>query len=201
MLRAGSGGKDSVLAAHILKYKFNMNPLTVTWPPILYTHYGLSNFKNWLHKSKLENISAKRDERTMRILTKLAILNLMHPFQTFMLGQKNFPIKIIKYEDLQEKTFSTFKDLIIFIDKTIGNKNKFNKKKAINSIKSTSFDKLKNIEKSEGFEEALLSKEGKKNISFFHLGPKNDWKKVFDENYQKKLNLKFNINLKELDYI
>ena len=90
----GSGGKDSCFASHILKYKYGMNPLTVTWPPILYTHYGLSNFKNWLHKSKLENISAKRDERTMRILTKLAILNLMHPFQTFMLGQKNFPIKM-----------------------------------------------------------------------------------------------------------
>ena len=116
------------------------------------------------------------------------------------INQKSFPIKVAKYEDLQEKTFSTFKDLIIFIDKTIGNKNKFNKKKAINSIKSTSFDKLKNIEKSEGFEEAVLSKEGKKNISFFHLGPNNDWKKMLDENYQKKLNSIFAVDLKELGY-
>jgi len=116
------------------------------------------------------------------------------------INQKSFPIKVAKYEDLQEKTFSTFKDLIIFIDKTIGNKNKFNKKKAINSIKSTSFDKLKNIEKSEGFEEAVLSKEGKKNISFFHLGPNNDWKKMLDENYQKKLNSIFEVDLKELGY-
>ena len=30
----------------------------------------------------------------MKVLTKLAILNLMHPFQTFMLGQKNYPIKV-----------------------------------------------------------------------------------------------------------
>ena len=36
----GSGGKDSVYAAHLLKYKYKMNPLTVTWPPILYTDYG-----------------------------------------------------------------------------------------------------------------------------------------------------------------
>ena len=41
----GSGGKDSCYAAHILKYKYGMNPLTVTWPPILYTEYGLKNFK------------------------------------------------------------------------------------------------------------------------------------------------------------
>tara|TARA_B100000989_G_scaffold172513_1_gene129299 strand:+ start:4456 stop:5673 length:1218 start_codon:yes stop_codon:yes gene_type:complete len=90
----GSGGKDSCFASHILKNKYGMNPLTVTWPPILYTHYGLNNFKNWLSKGKLANISAKRDEYTMKVLTKLAILNLMHPFQTFMLGQKNYPIKV-----------------------------------------------------------------------------------------------------------
>ena len=71
-----------------------MNPLTVTWPPILYTEYGYKNFKNWLLKSKLDNISAKRDENTMKVLTKLATLNLMHPFQTFMLGQKNYPVRM-----------------------------------------------------------------------------------------------------------
>ena len=31
----GSGGKDSFYASHILKYKYNMNPLTVTYSPIL----------------------------------------------------------------------------------------------------------------------------------------------------------------------
>ena len=31
----GSGGKDSVFQAHILKYKYGMHPLTCTWPPIL----------------------------------------------------------------------------------------------------------------------------------------------------------------------
>lgn len=90
----GSGGKDSCYASHILKTKYGMNPLTVTWPPILYTDYGYDNFKNWLSVGKLDNISARRDENTMRILTKLAILNLMHPFQTFMLGQKNYPVRV-----------------------------------------------------------------------------------------------------------
>ncbi len=36
----GSGGKDSVMQAHLLKYKYGMNPLTCTWPPIMYTSYG-----------------------------------------------------------------------------------------------------------------------------------------------------------------
>ncbi len=95
----GSGGKDSCYATHILKYKYGMNPLTVTWPPILYTNYGKINFNNWLSKSHVDNISAKRDEETMKILTKLSIENLMHPFQTFMLGQKIFAAKMaLKYK-------------------------------------------------------------------------------------------------------
>jgi N-acetyl sugar amidotransferase len=95
----GSGGKDSCYATHILKYKYGMNPLTVTWPPILYTDYGLKNFKNWISTGKLKNISASRDEKTMKILTKLSILNLLHPFQTFMLGQKIFSVKMaLKYK-------------------------------------------------------------------------------------------------------
>ena len=71
-----------------------MNPLTVTWPPILYTDYGYQNFKNWIKTDNLTNISAKRDEYTMKYLTKLGIMNLMHPFQTFMLGQKIFATQI-----------------------------------------------------------------------------------------------------------
>ena len=95
----GSGGKDSCYAAHVLKYKYGMNPLTVTWPPILYTDYGYQNFKNWISSGNFKNISAKRNEKLMKIITKYSILNLMHPFQSFILGQKNFAPKIaLKYK-------------------------------------------------------------------------------------------------------
>ena len=95
----GSGGKDSCYAAHILKYKYGMNPLTVTWPPILYTKYGYQNYLNWLASGKFENVLPKRNKDTLRRLTKLSILNLMHPFQTFMMGQKYFPVRVaIKYK-------------------------------------------------------------------------------------------------------
>jgi N-acetyl sugar amidotransferase len=89
----GSGGKDSAYQAHILKYKYNMNPLTVTWPPILYTDYGLKNWRNWLD-SGFDNISFYRNGKVMKLLTKLSIENLLHPFQTFILGQKNLAPKI-----------------------------------------------------------------------------------------------------------
>jgi len=56
----GSGGKDSAYQSHVLKYKYGMNPLTVTWPPILYTEYGYKNFKNWID-SGFDNLSFNRN--------------------------------------------------------------------------------------------------------------------------------------------
>jgi N-acetyl sugar amidotransferase len=90
----GSGGKDSAYQAHVLKYKYGMNPLTVTWPPILYTEYGYENWKNWLDVGGFDNISFTRNGRVMKLLTKLSIENLFHPFQTFILGQKNLGPKL-----------------------------------------------------------------------------------------------------------
>lgn len=89
----GSGGKDSAYQAHILKYKYGMNPLTITWPPILYTDYGYRNWKNWID-SGFDNVSFNRNGKAMKLLTKLSIENLYHPFQTFILGQKNLAPKI-----------------------------------------------------------------------------------------------------------
>jgi len=89
----GSGGKDSAYQAHVLKYKYGMNPLTVTWPPILYTTYGYQNWKEWID-SGFDNISFNRNGKVMKLLTRLSIENLYHPFQTFILGQKNLAPKI-----------------------------------------------------------------------------------------------------------
>ena len=90
----GSGGKDSVYAAHVLKYKYGMNPLTVTWPPIIYTDYGYENFKNWIDVGGFDNISFKQNGRVKKLLTKLSLENLLHPFQSFVLGQKSIGPKI-----------------------------------------------------------------------------------------------------------
>ena len=51
----GSGGKDSVYAAHVLKYKYKMNPLTVTWAPHLYTDVGWRNMQAWIHTGGFDN--------------------------------------------------------------------------------------------------------------------------------------------------
>jgi len=83
----GSGGKDSFYASHILKYKYKMNPLTVTWAPHIYTDWGRRNFEKWIH-SGLDNYLMTPNGKVHRLLTRLATEILYHPFQPFMIGQK-----------------------------------------------------------------------------------------------------------------
>jgi N-acetyl sugar amidotransferase len=90
----GSGGKDSIFQSHILKSKYGMHPLTCTWPPIMYTDIGWQNYKHWLEIGGFDNICFKQNGQVMKLLTRLAIENLLHPFQTFILGQKNLAPKI-----------------------------------------------------------------------------------------------------------
>lgn len=94
----GSGGKDSVYASHVLKYEYGMHPLTITWSPLLYTDIGWKNFRSWLEVGGFDNISFRPNGKVMKLLTRLSIENLLHPFQTFILGQKNMAPKIaLKY--------------------------------------------------------------------------------------------------------
>ncbi|WP_298371107.1 N-acetyl sugar amidotransferase [Azospirillum sp.] len=83
----GSGGKDSVFASHLLKHKYGMNPLTVTWTPHKFTQVGWANFQAWID-SGFDNILYSPNGKVHRLLTKLAFINLCHPFQPFIIGQK-----------------------------------------------------------------------------------------------------------------
>lgn len=83
----GSGGKDSFYASHLLKYKYGMHPLTVTWSPHIYTSWGWKNFQSWI-QAGFDNCLVTPNGRVHRLLTRLAVENLFHPFQPFILGQK-----------------------------------------------------------------------------------------------------------------
>ena len=90
----GSGGKDSAFQSHVLKYKYNMNPLTVTWAPHLYTDIGWENHQSWVHEGGFDNFLFTPNGKIHRELTRQATLNLLHPFQPFILGQKTFVAKM-----------------------------------------------------------------------------------------------------------
>jgi N-acetyl sugar amidotransferase len=89
----GSGGKDSFYASHVLKNKYGMHPLTVTWAPHIYTEWGFKNFQSWIHAGH-DNYLMTPNGRIHRLLTRLSTELLFHPFQPFMLGQKSLAPKM-----------------------------------------------------------------------------------------------------------
>ncbi len=105
----GSGGKDSAFTSHILKYKYGMNPLTVTWSPHLYTDIGWRNFENWSKIGGLDNILFTPNGKLHSYLTQQSFLNLLHPFQPFIVGQRiigplfasKYNIKLVMYGENQ----------------------------------------------------------------------------------------------------
>ena len=86
-----SGGKDSIYVAHMLKFKYKINPLTVTWAPMIYTDVG-RNLQNMI-KSGLDNIVGTPNGKIHRILTKLSLEMIGDVFQPFIYGQKSFPMR------------------------------------------------------------------------------------------------------------
>jgi N-acetyl sugar amidotransferase len=95
----GSGGKDSFYASHILKTKYGMHPLTVTWAPHVYTEWGWKNFQSWIHAGH-DNYLMTPNGRVHRLLTRLSTELLFHPFQAFMLGQKALAPKMALLFDI-----------------------------------------------------------------------------------------------------
>ncbi|MGX4803497.1 N-acetyl sugar amidotransferase [Bradyrhizobium guangdongense] len=88
-----SGGKDGSFVAHQLKYKYGMNPLTVTWAPLLPTEIGRRNLDAFI-RAGFDNILGTPNGQTTRKLTRLAFRHLGDPFQPFIYGQTNFPLQI-----------------------------------------------------------------------------------------------------------
>ena len=114
--------------------------------------------------------------------------------------QNKIPVKIIRYEDLLKETFFVFKDIVKFINQTTNNKEKINIDKLKKSVQSTFFDKLKENEKKNGFTEAVYTKDKKKKVPFFYLGPKNDWKKILNKELRIKIEDIFKNELREIGY-
>ena len=109
VLVPSSGGKDSAFAAHVLKYKYKMNPLAITWAPNIFTRAGWNNFNNLTRVGGIDSFLYTPNGKLHSYLTKLAFKNLGHPFQPFVHGQKvigpkmakKFGIKLIMYGENQ----------------------------------------------------------------------------------------------------
>ena len=113
----GSGGKDSFFVSHILKTKYNMNPLTVTWAPLIYTDIGWKNFQKWMQVG-FDNLLFTPDRKVQSLLVKHAFLNLLNPFQPFIQGQrtigakfaKKYSVKLVMYGENQAEAHNKIEE-------------------------------------------------------------------------------------------
>ncbi len=113
---------------------------------------------------------------------------------------KDFRIMLIKYEDLQDRKFEIFLDLVKFVNSLADKNEKVNEKKLEKSIKSTNFSVLKNSERNHGFVESVKSKISGQKVNFFNLGFNNRWKKNLPQDFQISMSDYFKEDLKFLKY-
>ena len=108
---------------------------------------------------------------------------------------------LIKYEDLINDRESSFKKILKFVNKLQNKKLIIDETKFKNVIETTQFEKMKNLEKQIGFFEAKTNVKTGKKITFFNLGPKNDWKVLLQNEIIKKIETAFKKEMNELGYL
>ena len=118
---------------------------------------------------------------------------------------KKFELKkkylLIKYQDLVNKKKNTLLKIFRFLESLGASKFKIDMVKLNKAIKSTEFDKMKDLEKKEVFYEGVLDiKTGKRKV-FFNLGPKNDWRRILDQKNKDKIEKFFKNEMTELGYL
>jgi N-acetyl sugar amidotransferase len=84
-----SGGKDSAIVAHKLKYKYGMHPLTITWSPFIYTDIGWKNYTG-LKDAGFDNLFFNPDGKLHRKLSLLAFDLLADAWEPFAYGQMSW---------------------------------------------------------------------------------------------------------------
>jgi len=117
----GSGGKDSGYTTYILKEKFGMHPLTVTWASAIPTDIGSQNLYNFI-QSGFDNITVSPNGTVHRKLSKFSFVEYGENFLPFSYGQIHVPLHIAvkfnipfvmdgEYPKLYEKEFLDYMEM------------------------------------------------------------------------------------------
>ena len=88
-----SGGKDSGYTAHLLKVKYGMHPLCVTWAPFSYTDIGWKNFQDFV-KAGFTVLSCFPNGALHRKLARVAFETKGDAWEPFTFGQKAYAFHI-----------------------------------------------------------------------------------------------------------
>jgi len=96
-----SGGKDSAVVSHKLKYKYGMHPLTITWAPFEYTRIGYQNFRDYIMEGGFNNLMAWQNGKLHKKLARLAFESVGDAWQPFAYGQMSYAFHIAKAFDIK----------------------------------------------------------------------------------------------------
>ena len=123
------------------------------------------------------------------------------------LNYKNFRRLFIKYEDLLENKYETFRDIIVFSNTLMNRSEGVDKSKLQIAIETTNFNVLKNKEVKETFNSSDIGFKNWRNLHsenknlFFNLGPENKWEKNLDKKIKEDIEINFNEEMKNLKYL
>ena len=107
---------------------------------------------------------------------------------------------LVKYEDLVNKKKSTLLKIFKFLE-ILGMQFNLDMIKLNKAIKSTDFDKMKNLEKKETFYESMVDENTGKRRVFFNMGPDNDWRRILDDKNRENIEKYFRNEMLELGYL
>ena len=166
-------------------------------------HYSLSNYDEALKFVFKDDQILTLSDRQKALYLKSKIFPLTQfvgSWKTHYLSWKNMKKNyiLVRYEDLYENSKNEFTKVADFIGGLL--KVKFTQAQIENAINLSSFERLENMEKENGFTESTINNDGNRN-KFFFLGPKNDWRKILDKSISSDIEKKFEKEMKELKYI
>ncbi len=166
-------------------------------------HYSLSNYDEAQKFVFKDDQILTLSDRQKALVLKSKIFPLTQfvgSWKTHYLSWKNMKKNyiLVRYEDLYENSKNEFTKVADFIGRLL--KVKFTQAQIENAINLSSFERLENMEKENGFTESTINHDGNRN-KFFFLGPKNDWRKILDKSISNEIEKKFEKEMKELKYL
>ena len=166
----------------------------------------LSSLAHHYQIDKQEAFQFMKDEKKSIIEKKQDRFLGFNALLSWSLHQKSwsecirFPILTITYEDLETKTFETFKIVYDFIQKISKSEKKFDNERAKKIIQECEFDKLQRLEKINGFRESMIGKKSNERLRFFNLGSDNNYKKLLDKDLINEMNTLYGAELQKYNY-
>ena len=163
-------------------------------------HFSLENYdevKNFLFREH-NWLGIITDKKVKPLNNKIP--TLISSWKTNYLSWKNKTKNylLIKYENLLENPYLEFGKISKYLENHLNVK--FDEKKIKKAIETCSFKNLQQLETDGKFKEQTVDKQNK-SVKFFHLGPKNDWKKILDKNISREIENKFKAEMEELGYL